>query len=93
MSSSPQGPRRIGQWLYLKPSCIDAYKKCHAAVWPEVLLQIKDSNIIDCASPILPQPNTHAHVPYPQIQYSSPSRRAPLSSPRSNTSATLLTRI
>ncbi|KAJ4330975.1 hypothetical protein N0V87_009560, partial [Didymella glomerata] len=42
-----QGPRRIGQWLYLRPECIDAYKKCHAAVWPEVLEQIKDSNIAD----------------------------------------------
>ncbi|KAF2249183.1 rhamnose mutarotase [Trematosphaeria pertusa] len=47
MASTPQGPRRIGQYLYLKPSCIDAYKKCHAAVWPEVLEQIKDSNIKD----------------------------------------------
>lgn len=45
-----QGPRRIGQWLYLRPECIDAYKKCHAAVWPEVLEQIKDSNIADCMS-------------------------------------------
>lgn len=45
-----QGHRRIGQWLYLRPECIDAYKKCHAAVWPEVLEQIKDSNIKDCTS-------------------------------------------
>ena len=48
MSSTHQGPRRIGQWLYLKPSCIEEYKKCHAAVWPAVLEQIKDSNIKDC---------------------------------------------
>jgi L-rhamnose mutarotase len=48
MSSSNQGPRRIGQWLYLRPECIDEYKKCHAAVWPQVLEQIKDSNIKDC---------------------------------------------
>ncbi|KAH7555209.1 hypothetical protein BM1_06832 [Bipolaris maydis] len=46
--STPQGPRRIAQWLYLKPEAIDEYKKCHAAVWPEVLEQIKDSNIRDC---------------------------------------------
>lgn len=46
--SAPQGPRRIAQWLYLKPESIDEYKKCHAAVWPEVLEQIKDSNIRDC---------------------------------------------
>lgn len=49
-STTPQGPRRIGQWLYLKAESIDAYKECHAAVWPEVLEQIKDSNISDCES-------------------------------------------
>jgi hypothetical protein len=43
-----QGPRRIGQWLWLKPECVQEYKKCHAEVWPEVLEQIKDSNIKDC---------------------------------------------
>jgi hypothetical protein len=48
MTSTNQGPRRIGQWLYLKPESIEEYKKCHAAVWPEVLEQIKDSNIRDC---------------------------------------------
>ena len=48
MASTNQGPRRIGQWLYLRPECIDEYKKCHAAVWPEVLEQIKDSNVRDC---------------------------------------------
>ncbi|KAF1972020.1 L-rhamnose 1-epimeras-like protein [Bimuria novae-zelandiae CBS 107.79] len=42
-----QGPRRIGQWLYLRPECIKEYKKCHAAVWPEVLEQIRDSNVRD----------------------------------------------
>jgi L-rhamnose mutarotase len=47
-SANPQGPRHVGQFLYLRPECIDEYKKCHAAVWPEVLEQIKDSNIIDC---------------------------------------------
>ena len=50
MTSTNQGPRRIGQWLYLKPECIEEYKKCHAEVWPEVLEQIKDSNIKDCTS-------------------------------------------
>jgi hypothetical protein len=47
-TSAHQGPRRIGQWLYLKPASIPEYKKCHAAVWPAVLEQIKDSNIKDC---------------------------------------------
>ncbi|KAK6540440.1 hypothetical protein TWF694_009235 [Orbilia ellipsospora] len=46
-SKSPQGPRRIAQWIYLKPECIEEYKKCHAAVWPEVLEQIKGSNVRD----------------------------------------------
>ena len=48
MTSTNQGPRRIGQWLYLKQEHIEEYKKCHAAVWPEVLEQIKDSNVRDC---------------------------------------------
>lgn len=57
MPSTNQGPRRVGQWLYLRPECIDEYKKCHAAVWPEVLEQIKDSNVRDCKSPhSLPNP-------------------------------------
>lgn len=51
MTLTNQGPRRIGQWLYLKAECIEEYKKCHAAVWPEVLEQIKDSNIRDCMYP------------------------------------------
>jgi hypothetical protein len=57
MSSTNQGPRRVGQWLYLRPESIDEYKKCHAAVWPQVLEQIKDSNIRDCTSPALPLPS------------------------------------
>jgi L-rhamnose mutarotase len=52
MSSTNQGPRRIGQWVYLRPECIEEYKKCHAEVWPAVLEQIKDSNIKDCISPL-----------------------------------------
>lgn len=48
MASPNQGPRHVGQWLYLRAECIDEYKKCHAAVWPEVLEQIKDSNVRDC---------------------------------------------
>ena len=54
MATTNQGPRRVGQWLYLRPESIDEYKKCHAAVWPQVLEQIKDSNIRDCTSPALP---------------------------------------
>ena len=45
MSSST--PRRIGQIIRLKRESLDAYKECHAAVWPAVLQQIKDCNISD----------------------------------------------
>ena len=40
---------RVAQFVYLKPEYIEEYKKCHAAVWPEVLQQIKECNITDCA--------------------------------------------
>ncbi|KAI8957730.1 rhamnose mutarotase [Daldinia sp. FL1419] len=39
--------RRIAQIIKLKPEFIDKYKEVHAAVWPEVLQQIKDCNIED----------------------------------------------
>jgi hypothetical protein len=61
MSSTNQGPRRVGQWLYLRPESIDEYKKCHAAVWPQVLEQIKDSNIRDCTSLALLVPSSTHH--------------------------------
>lgn len=46
MSSSPS-PRRIGQIIRLKRSALAEYKAYHAAAWPEVLAQIRDSNIVD----------------------------------------------
>ncbi|KAK3331083.1 hypothetical protein B0H66DRAFT_572910 [Apodospora peruviana] len=39
--------RRFAQIVKLKPEFIDKYKEVHAAVWPEVLKQIKDCNIQD----------------------------------------------
>ncbi|KAJ9155229.1 hypothetical protein NKR23_g1599 [Pleurostoma richardsiae] len=39
--------RRIAQIVKLKPQFLDKYKEVHAAVWPEVLKQIKDCNIQD----------------------------------------------
>jgi len=39
--------RRVAQIVKLKPEHVDEYKACHAKVWPEVLKQIKDSNIED----------------------------------------------
>ncbi|KAJ9608439.1 hypothetical protein H2200_007427 [Cladophialophora chaetospira] len=39
--------RRIHQIVKLRPEHYEAYKKCHAEVWPEVLEQIKRSNIVD----------------------------------------------
>lgn len=40
--------RRFAQIVKLKPEFVDEYKKVHAAVWPEVLKQIRDCNIVDC---------------------------------------------
>jgi hypothetical protein len=42
--------RRFAQIIKLKPEHVDKYKEVHAAVWPEVLKQIKDCNIQDCTS-------------------------------------------
>lgn len=39
--------KRIAQIVKLKPEFVEEYKKCHARVWPEVLKQIKNSNIED----------------------------------------------
>lgn len=39
--------RRIAQIVRLKRDSIQAYKDCHAAVWPAVLKQIKECNISD----------------------------------------------
>ena len=38
----------VGQMIHLKPELIEAYKKIHAAVWPEVSKQINDGSIWDC---------------------------------------------
>ena len=40
--------RRVAQIVRLKPEFVDRYKQVHAAVWPEVLQQIKVCNIQDC---------------------------------------------
>lgn len=40
-------PRRIAQIIHLKPSAVQAYKDCHAAIWPAVLAQIQACNISD----------------------------------------------
>ncbi|THC96147.1 hypothetical protein EYZ11_004368 [Aspergillus tanneri] len=39
--------KRIAQIVHLKPSAVSAYKECHANIWPEVLQQIKECNIVD----------------------------------------------
>lgn len=46
----PNPGRRIAQIVKLRPECVAKYKACHAAVWPEVLKQIKACNIRDCKS-------------------------------------------
>ena len=40
--------KRIAQIVKLKKEHVEEYKEYHAKVWPEVLKQIKDSNIEDC---------------------------------------------
>ena len=45
--------RRFAQIIKLKPECVKQYKEAHAAVWPEVLKQIKASNIEDCRLTVL----------------------------------------
>ena len=37
--------QRMGRVIKLKPEIIPEYKRIHAAVWPEVLKAIRDSNI------------------------------------------------
>ncbi|KAI4911201.1 hypothetical protein J4E85_011339 [Alternaria conjuncta] len=66
LDKKDQGPRRIGQWLWLKPECVQEYKKCHAEVWPEVLEQIKDSNIKDYSiyMNLFPRPMLFASFKY-----------------------------
>ena len=44
----PVTGRRIAQIVKLKPEFVAKYKEVHAAVWPEVLQQIKACNIRDC---------------------------------------------
>ena len=46
----PNPGRRVAQIVKLKPEYVTKYKACHAAVWPEVLKQIKTCNIRDCKS-------------------------------------------
>ncbi|ATY61057.1 DUF718 domain protein [Cordyceps militaris CM01] len=43
--SEPSCTRRFGQVIRLRKDCVEQYKACHANAWPEVLKQIKDSNI------------------------------------------------
>jgi hypothetical protein len=40
--------RRYAEIIKLKPEHVEEYKKVHAAVWPEVLKQIKDCKMEDC---------------------------------------------
>jgi hypothetical protein len=81
-SSFPAGPsirekykgRRIAQIVKLKPEFVSKYKECHAKVWPEVLKQIRDCRIEDCASffpwnntPSAPLALLSAEVLYPHL--------------------------
>ena len=37
--------QRMGMMIGIKPEMIEDYKRLHAAAWPDVLAQIKNSNI------------------------------------------------
>jgi L-rhamnose mutarotase len=37
--------KRMGMMIGIKPNMIDEYKRLHAAAWPAVLNQIRNSNI------------------------------------------------
>ncbi|OCT53137.1 DUF718 domain protein [Cladophialophora carrionii] len=45
--SQPEEGRRIHQIVRLNPQDYAAYKECHAKVWPEVVAQIRASNMAD----------------------------------------------
>ncbi|KAF2145793.1 uncharacterized protein K452DRAFT_221121 [Aplosporella prunicola CBS 121167] len=49
-------PVRVAQLVYLRPECLEEYKRCHAAVWPDVLAQIRDSGIRDYSIFLTPVP-------------------------------------
>ncbi|KAB5547047.1 hypothetical protein GE09DRAFT_1224063 [Coniochaeta sp. 2T2.1] len=54
--------RRYAQIVKLKPEHVEEYKKVHAAVWPDVLKQIKDCRIEDYS--IYLDDNTHILFAY-----------------------------
>ena len=37
--------KRFGQVIGVKPDRLEDYKKCHAAVWPDILSKITECNI------------------------------------------------
>ena len=43
--------KRMGMVIGIKPEHIAEYKRTHAAVWPEVLARISDSNIRNSVPP------------------------------------------
>ncbi|XP_078349623.1 L-rhamnose mutarotase-like [Oculina patagonica] len=44
-TSVPKIAKRLGSVIKLKPELYEKYKELHAAVWPQVLQRIYDSNI------------------------------------------------
>jgi len=43
--STTRAPKRIGQMIKLKPEKYEAYKRLHAAPWPEVLAALRAANV------------------------------------------------
>ncbi|KAF2008417.1 DUF718 domain protein [Aaosphaeria arxii CBS 175.79] len=65
-AQSPK-PRRVAQIVYLRPECIDEYRKCHAAVWPAVLEQIRDSNIVDYSINLITKPRLTLYATFKYV--------------------------
>jgi len=38
--------KRVAQIVKLKPECVEEYKKCHAKVWPDVLVYLSYHSVL-----------------------------------------------
>ncbi|WVQ79158.1 hypothetical protein IAT38_001254 [Cryptococcus sp. DSM 104549] len=57
--------KRICQVVKVRPEHLEAYKKCHAAVWPEVLGALRKAHVVDYSIHFFEQQNLLiAHMRY-----------------------------
>lgn len=73
-STTPRpAPKRFQQIVKLRPEHYEAYKACHAKVWPEVLEQIRQCHMEDCRCPSTHNPAVQSHIElplrFPTIEY------------------------